>query len=153
MYATIADAHHEWHQNTGIPIGTPGCPQDACHLPDPYCWDCFDEDPACSTCSTIEVAPDPAWPSIDHARSNRLNAIKATPPSERTPDMKIVFAEWYGRLSFAQRAAYRKFNVSPSDHDLLVDEFGASEHAKITAAVKARSASGMYTAPWPTRWS
>lgn len=30
-YATEADAHREWHRNTGVPIGTPGCPQDACH--------------------------------------------------------------------------------------------------------------------------
>jgi hypothetical protein len=34
--ATMADAHREWHQNTGVPMGTPGCPQDACHLPDDY---------------------------------------------------------------------------------------------------------------------
>lgn len=58
--------------------------------------------------------------------------------------MKIVFDEWYGELSFAQRAAYRKFNVSPSDHDELVREFGADAHAAITKAVKARSTSGMY---------
>lgn len=29
--ATIADAHREWHLNAGVPMGTPGCPQDACH--------------------------------------------------------------------------------------------------------------------------
>lgn len=29
--ATMADAHREWHSNTGVPMGTPGCPQDACH--------------------------------------------------------------------------------------------------------------------------
>lgn len=29
--ATMADAHREWHLNTGVPMGTPGCPQDACH--------------------------------------------------------------------------------------------------------------------------
>lgn len=29
--ATMADAHREWHWNTGVPIGQPGCPQDACH--------------------------------------------------------------------------------------------------------------------------
>lgn len=34
MYATMADAHREWHRNAGVPMGTPGCPQDACHLPD-----------------------------------------------------------------------------------------------------------------------
>lgn len=34
MLATMADAHREWHRNAGVPMGTPGCPQDACHLPD-----------------------------------------------------------------------------------------------------------------------
>jgi hypothetical protein len=29
--ATMDDAHREWHRNTGTPMGTPGCPQDACH--------------------------------------------------------------------------------------------------------------------------
>jgi len=58
--------------------------------------------------------------------------------------MKIVFDEWYGELSYAQRAAYRKFNVSPSDHQDLIGAFGAHEHAKITAFVKRCSASGYY---------
>lgn len=31
MLATMADAHAEWHRNTGIPMGLPGCPPDACH--------------------------------------------------------------------------------------------------------------------------
>lgn len=50
--------------------------------------------------------------------------------------MKLVFDEWYGTLSFAQRAAYRKHNVSPSDHDDLVEKFGAESHDEITRAVK-----------------
>jgi hypothetical protein len=31
MLATMSDAHREWHLNSGVPMGTPGCPQDACH--------------------------------------------------------------------------------------------------------------------------
>jgi hypothetical protein len=34
--ATMADAHREWHRNAGVPMGTPGCPQDACHPADDY---------------------------------------------------------------------------------------------------------------------
>ena len=34
--ATEAEAHVEWHINSGVPMGTPGCPQDACHGPDEY---------------------------------------------------------------------------------------------------------------------
>lgn len=30
VLATPSDAHREWHRNTGIPVGLPGCPQDAC---------------------------------------------------------------------------------------------------------------------------
>lgn len=30
--ATEAEAHAEWHRNSGVPMGTPGCPQDACHV-------------------------------------------------------------------------------------------------------------------------
>ena len=41
---------------------------------------------------------------------------------------KMVYDESYGELTFAQRAAYRKYNVSPSDHDDLVDVFGESAH-------------------------
>lgn len=58
--------------------------------------------------------------------------------------MKLVFDESYGQLSFAQRAAYRKHNVSPFDHDMLVAEFGETEHTAITAAVKDRSTDGSY---------
>lgn len=32
--ASESEAHAEWHRNSGVPMGTPGCPQDACHLDD-----------------------------------------------------------------------------------------------------------------------
>lgn len=31
MMATQSEAHREWHLNSGVPMGQPGCPQDACH--------------------------------------------------------------------------------------------------------------------------
>lgn len=49
--------------------------------------------------------------------------------------MKIVFDENYGHISYAQRAAYRKYNVSPSDHDELLQVFG-NDPAAITKYVK-----------------
>lgn len=58
---------------------------------------------------------------------------------------KMVFHEAYGKLSFAQRAAYRKYNVSPSDHDDLMQIFGESNHAGITAAVLRYSPDGMFS--------
>ena len=61
--------------------------------------------------------------------------------------MKLVYDEQYGTLSYAQRSAYRKFNIAPIDHDDLVDEFGETNHVAITKAVKERSTSGMYQKP------
>lgn len=58
---------------------------------------------------------------------------------------KMVYDEWYGELTFAQRAAYRKYNVSPSDHDSLVEQFGRNNHAAITEAVKKYSPNGMFS--------
>ena len=49
--------------------------------------------------------------------------------------MKMIFDEWYGTISHAQRAAYRKHNISPSDHDMLVLRFGETNHATITKYV------------------
>lgn len=34
--ATPGEAHAEWHRNAGVPMGQPGCPQDACHPVDDY---------------------------------------------------------------------------------------------------------------------
>lgn len=50
---------------------------------------------------------------------------------------KMVFDEWYGELTYAQRAAYHKFNVPPAMHDDLVSRFGEQNHERITAFVKA----------------
>ena len=50
--ATPGDAHREWHTNSGIPMGTPGCPQDACHLPDdPDMWTMDEDEPDMSKTS------------------------------------------------------------------------------------------------------
>ncbi len=48
---------------------------------------------------------------------------------------KMVYDEWYGELTYKQRAAYKKYNVSPSDHDDLVSKFGRDNHDEIVAAV------------------
>lgn len=58
--------------------------------------------------------------------------------------MKIIYDEQYGDVSYAQRAAYRKFNVSPMDHDMLVDKFGEKSHAAITQYVEEHSTDGYY---------
>lgn len=64
----------------------------------------------------------------------------------------ITFHESYGTVSKAQLAAYRKLNVSPCDHDFLVDRFGEDAHAEITAHVKANSEGGMYREPIGSGW-
>lgn len=58
--------------------------------------------------------------------------------------MKLVFDESYGHLSVAERSAIKKFNVSPSDFDDLLYEFGEDNHEIITKAIVERSSSGYY---------
>jgi len=57
---------------------------------------------------------------------------------------KIIFDERFGNVSFAQRAAYRKYNVSQSDHDMLTDIVRADAHADLTQIVKDYSPSGSF---------
>lgn len=52
---------------------------------------------------------------------------------------KMVYDEYYGDLTFALRAAIRKYNVSPSDYQGLTDEFGEGNYAEIQDAIKERS--------------
>ena len=49
---------------------------------------------------------------------------------------KMVYDESYGDLTFALRAAIRKYNVSPSDYWDLQDQFGEASYAEMTAAIK-----------------
>lgn len=58
--------------------------------------------------------------------------------------MKLVYDEWYGEITVAERNAIKKFNVSPMDHEMLCDEFGKDNHDAITKAIKDRSSSGYY---------
>ncbi len=56
---------------------------------------------------------------------------------------KMTFHESYGDVTIAQLRAYRKYNVSPSDHDDLVDKYG-DDHDAITQAVIRLSPDGMF---------
>jgi hypothetical protein len=56
--ATMAEAHAEWHRNTGVPMGTPGCPQDACHADEYEDEDDSDEDEAILAYSPSRFADD-----------------------------------------------------------------------------------------------
>ena len=58
--------------------------------------------------------------------------------------MKMVYDEAYGELSYKQRATYRKYNVSGSDHDMLVARYG-DDHEKIVKAVIANSPDGYFS--------
>lgn len=54
--ATEAEAHAEWHRNAGVPMGTPGCPWDACHA-EPDDDEGADDDPRWDPVA----AADEAW--------------------------------------------------------------------------------------------
>lgn len=59
----------------------------------------------------------------------------------------MVFNEWYGELTRAQLAAYRKRNVTPMDHGELVRVFGDDRQAIIRAVWEYTGAGGfnLYT--------
>lgn len=48
---------------------------------------------------------------------------------------KLVYDEWYGELTYVQRATYRKHNVPPAMHDSLLARFG-NDPTAIVAFVK-----------------
>lgn len=48
---------------------------------------------------------------------------------------KMTFHEFYGEVSTAQLRAYKKYNVSQSDHDTLVYLLGEDNHEAIVKAV------------------
>lgn len=65
----------------------------------------------------------------------------------------VIFHEMFGNVTRAQLAAYRKHNVSPSDHDDLEAIYGEGNHAAITKAVKdpANQSDGGYYSSWKHR--
>lgn len=62
----------------------------------------------------------------------------------------MTFHESYGPVSREQLRAYKKYNVSQSDHDDMVDHFGEDANEAITKHVIQHSSSGMYNPGW--RW-
>ena len=51
---------------------------------------------------------------------------------------KMVYDERFGEITFAQRAAYRKFNVSQSDHDSLAQQYGKQIEAALWVEIDAQ---------------
>lgn len=63
--------------------------------------------------------------------------------------MKFTFQEAYGTLTAGQWTLYKKYNITPMEHSMLMEEFGEENHADIIEAVKERSeATGRYQPPW-----
>ena len=61
---------------------------------------------------------------------------------------EITYHESYGEVSVPQLRAYKRYNVSPSDHRDLEDAFG-NDHAAILSYVIAHVEGTIYRAPWP----
>ncbi|BBY54130.1 hypothetical protein H7J07_05835 [Mycobacterium koreense] len=57
-----------------------------------------------------------------------------------------VYTDSYGEVSEAQWRLYRECNVSPSDHDMLVEVYGGGPIGRdqIMAAVREFTRDGMY---------
>jgi hypothetical protein len=87
--ATESEAHVEWHLNSGVPMGTPGCPQDACHIEDDR-----DHGP-----SAIAIVGSRDWDNQWLVRS----FVKAV--AAKYPHMTIVSGGARGVDQFAESAA------------------------------------------------
>lgn len=70
---------------------------------------------------------------------------------ESSLQTEAIYHESYGDVSRAQLAAYRKHNISPSDHDDLVDHFGEGNHDAITKWVKSQAAEHGSVSTWRLR--
>jgi hypothetical protein len=93
-----------------------------------------------------EPEPTPETPAVPTAEAPAKP--KRTVTAKPRKGDEVTFHEQYGNVSRAQLAAYKKHNVSPSDHDDLVETFGEDDHAGITAAVKDpanQSESGLFS--------
>ncbi len=64
----------------------------------------------------------------------------------------MVYHESYGQITKALLAAIRKNNVSPSDYDMLCDDFGQENHDVILAKIKEWSPDGNYNMPMSAWW-
>lgn len=67
MITTQSEAHAEWHRNAGVPMGTPGCPQDACHQPDDWEPEAAGAPPA--------PPPDPGTDPVGAAKAGYFRAV------------------------------------------------------------------------------
>lgn len=69
---------------------------------------------------------------------------KQLAPHTASSVKQAIYHEMYGEVTGPQLAAYRKYNVSPADHDMLVDMVG-DDPATITKAVQAFSPNGLFS--------
>lgn len=58
----------------------------------------------------------------------------------------IIYTDAYGEITEAQHRLYRKFNVSPADHDMLLEVYGDGPGSRdaIMAAVRTYAKDGQY---------
>lgn len=86
------------------------------------------------------IGPDAYGNGGDQGAAKNASRKQATPNGGC--DANHVYHEMYGTLTRPQLAAYRKHNISPSDHDSLVDEYGEHGHKAIINEIKRQTANG-----------
>ena len=61
----------------------------------------------------------------------------------------LIFDEWYGYVSPAQRRCYRKHNVAPADHNFIIEILGYEESDRdaIICHVLRNLRNGQYVLP------
>lgn len=57
---------------------------------------------------------------------------------------ETIYTDSYGDVTEEEWKVCRKHNVSPSDHDMLVEVYGRSDHEAIVDAIKKFSRNGSY---------
>lgn len=62
--------------------------------------------------------------------------------------MKLVFNEWYGELRQSTLNLVKKYNVSPADFDMLLDDwtdnYGQTDWFGLNNTIRKRSPNGYY---------
>jgi hypothetical protein len=98
--------------------------------------------PLNSPSTGAEVVSQPGYGAEQIVQRNKAAALKRRKEAAaRQAASQMTYHESYGDVSKAQLAAYRKHNISPSDHDDLVRHFGEDPEA-ITKWVKEQGAKG-----------
>lgn len=62
---------------------------------------------------------------------------------------EVIYTDDYGDVTRRMWNLWRKRNVTPAEHDDMVDHFGRGAHDEMVEWVESHTVDGSYRAPWP----